>query len=645
MFTAMGKQGETIVRTAGMIAGQQFLCDGIENCTIHVLDHCAQVTIDDAKRCEIIIGPCEDSVFVRDCEDCVVHAVCRQLRTRNCYRCKFFLYVLTDPIIESSHSCEIGEWHIAYPLLDKQFALANLDPLEPNLCHKVYDFTPEEFPDTTHWTAVVPIPKPRLIAGVGDAEPINPLPGATDAMAALLAETAIQSSMGLPLLVETDLSGQEGHEVLDRSPRSPRQAKKPSGLVVDSSVEDEAPEVESDVPEPALENAAILLGRGGLLVQTELPSDDSVHVAARSPREKKPSGLVVDSSVEDEAPEAESDVPEPALENAAFLDEDSVADSPALTVASVAASPAAAIPSGGSDAANTQSGGSNNNCGSTSCDAHSDDRDNISDSSDDITPDCEPAPDLRLVVGSKVRIKPAVQAQLACESAGLAWNAARKKRSDSEATLEAILDEGFCRLGWEEAVSGRVDKLRLKFPVAALVAGGAGGEIGRLEKEGVELEASIEYTNDEGMLTDTLDAVFQNAQLGLSLAGYGENGSVVPSADDPVAAVIVDDVRPESELVRRAGGDTFFLLSFSRCPLLKRNRVCWLSIAACAWAGGDGARSRAVQGSGKTCRWAVFPRYSCDGYARAAPNHALIQFASCCFSLRSGGQRSRGTAG
>ena len=43
----------------------------------------AQVTIDDAKKCEIVIGPCEDSLFVRDCEDCVVHAVCRQLRTRN----------------------------------------------------------------------------------------------------------------------------------------------------------------------------------------------------------------------------------------------------------------------------------------------------------------------------------------------------------------------------------------------------------------------------------------------------------------------------------------------------------------------------------------------------------------------------------
>ena len=63
-------------RTPGQIDGQQFIVDGIEDCTVEVLDHCAQVTVDDAKNCTITIGPCEDSLFVRDCEDCVVHAVC-----------------------------------------------------------------------------------------------------------------------------------------------------------------------------------------------------------------------------------------------------------------------------------------------------------------------------------------------------------------------------------------------------------------------------------------------------------------------------------------------------------------------------------------------------------------------------------------
>ena len=76
MYTAINKTGETILRVDGQIAGQQFLCDEIEDCTVHVLDHCAQVTVDSARSCEIIVGPCEDSLFVRDCEDWCAHC-CR----------------------------------------------------------------------------------------------------------------------------------------------------------------------------------------------------------------------------------------------------------------------------------------------------------------------------------------------------------------------------------------------------------------------------------------------------------------------------------------------------------------------------------------------------------------------------------------
>ena len=173
MYMAMQLKGETVRRTPGQIAGQQFIVDGIEDCVVEVLDHCAQVTVDDAKRCTITIGPCEDSLFVRDCEDCVVHAACRQLRTRNCVRCTFYLWVLTDPIIESSHSCEFGEWHTAYPLLDAHFKAANLNTSEENLCHKIYDFTPDE-PHAPHWTKAPPQLERVIKLQQIESPPVNP---------------------------------------------------------------------------------------------------------------------------------------------------------------------------------------------------------------------------------------------------------------------------------------------------------------------------------------------------------------------------------------------------------------------------------------------------------------------------------------
>ena len=43
----------------------------------------ATVTVDLCKRCRICIGPCESSVFLRDCEDIQIVVACQQLRTRN----------------------------------------------------------------------------------------------------------------------------------------------------------------------------------------------------------------------------------------------------------------------------------------------------------------------------------------------------------------------------------------------------------------------------------------------------------------------------------------------------------------------------------------------------------------------------------
>jgi hypothetical protein len=43
----------------GKIRGQGFILDGCKNCDIYLLDHLAQVTIDECVDCRIIMGPCE----------------------------------------------------------------------------------------------------------------------------------------------------------------------------------------------------------------------------------------------------------------------------------------------------------------------------------------------------------------------------------------------------------------------------------------------------------------------------------------------------------------------------------------------------------------------------------------------------------
>lgn len=55
-----------------------------------------------------------ESVFVRECSDCVFTIACKQLRTRDCHNCTFFLYSKTEPVIELSDGLVVAPFNAAY---------------------------------------------------------------------------------------------------------------------------------------------------------------------------------------------------------------------------------------------------------------------------------------------------------------------------------------------------------------------------------------------------------------------------------------------------------------------------------------------------------------------------------------------------
>ena len=86
----LGQCWEAVVRQ--MLCDQkrveELVVDNLKGCQVHVFDHCQQVTLDELRGCTVVIGPCEDSVLVRDAVDCELHIAARQVRTRDCIRCK-----------------------------------------------------------------------------------------------------------------------------------------------------------------------------------------------------------------------------------------------------------------------------------------------------------------------------------------------------------------------------------------------------------------------------------------------------------------------------------------------------------------------------------------------------------------------------
>ena len=114
----------------------------LKNCTAVVMDATDQVQIDEVEGCKIFLGATGESLFVRNCKDTVFHVACKQLRTRDCHNCTFYLYCISEPIIEMSTGIKLGCFNGGYPEQCAHMAEAGLNP-EVNKWSMVFDFSDE----------------------------------------------------------------------------------------------------------------------------------------------------------------------------------------------------------------------------------------------------------------------------------------------------------------------------------------------------------------------------------------------------------------------------------------------------------------------------------------------------------------------
>lgn len=146
-FQATGLRGELFVREPGSINGQAFVVEDCRDSTIVLLDHMAQITVDDCVNCRIIVGPVESSIFMRTSERCSVAVVCRQFRTRDLKDCDFALHCVTRPIIEESKDLRMACFDLDYDGLEGQLGAVGMSAFANHWSH-IHDFTPR----AKNWT-------------------------------------------------------------------------------------------------------------------------------------------------------------------------------------------------------------------------------------------------------------------------------------------------------------------------------------------------------------------------------------------------------------------------------------------------------------------------------------------------------------
>ena len=148
-FIISKRSNETIIRRPGQIAGQSFMIEECSNCHIYLLDHSAAVNIDLCTNCTVVVGPCESSVFIRDCTDSSFIIACQQLRMRDSHNLTLLLSVAaSQPTIESSDALRLSAFHYSYPELAAHFKAAGLSPFNAHW-DNVHDFHAK---DGLHWS-------------------------------------------------------------------------------------------------------------------------------------------------------------------------------------------------------------------------------------------------------------------------------------------------------------------------------------------------------------------------------------------------------------------------------------------------------------------------------------------------------------
>jgi len=144
-FTFKKQAGEpgamrTLRKDPGSIDGQPFEMAELKRCEVLLLDHSEAVQVDYLEQCNVFIGACCDSVFVRNCTGCTFTIACKQLRTRDCKDCTFYLFSLTEPVIELSSDVRFAPFNGAYAEHLDHMEAASLGPLASNLWFAVFDF-------------------------------------------------------------------------------------------------------------------------------------------------------------------------------------------------------------------------------------------------------------------------------------------------------------------------------------------------------------------------------------------------------------------------------------------------------------------------------------------------------------------------
>ena len=145
-FEFIDKTGETLIKKAPQINGQQFILQNLANCTVELFDFLDSINMDDCTNSTFLIGPLSNSIIVTNCSNCVIIVAAKQVRLNFCENIKLYIYSSTDPALQGSKKITIAPYNLVIPNLRELIDKAELN-IAHNRWNKIHDFTKSSPPN------------------------------------------------------------------------------------------------------------------------------------------------------------------------------------------------------------------------------------------------------------------------------------------------------------------------------------------------------------------------------------------------------------------------------------------------------------------------------------------------------------------
>lgn len=95
---------------------------------VRILDVTDRIIGDSLSSSNLLLGPCKNSVVLRNCDYCTISTICKELRLSNCSDIELFVFCSTPIVLEDCSNITIKKVNFGYSGLTSHLITAGLQP-------------------------------------------------------------------------------------------------------------------------------------------------------------------------------------------------------------------------------------------------------------------------------------------------------------------------------------------------------------------------------------------------------------------------------------------------------------------------------------------------------------------------------------